>query len=92
MESTMKVIYCHRCRHQKMTWHKDKRYRQGGYPIWGCELISDPFTSHPVWGEPNQYCSSGEEREEHKVEISIHRKEIAQEDDPRINPFYSLMR
>ena len=74
MAKNIKVIYCHECKHQKMTFHEDKRYKQGGYPIWGCDLISDSFTSNPVWGEPTQYCSSAEKREEQMIHIPIKKR------------------
>lgn len=66
----IKVIHCSDCKHQTMSWHVDRRFRQGGYPVWGCDLISDSFTSSPVWGEPNQYCSSAEKREVKQIPIN----------------------
>lgn len=52
------IIRCKDCKHQKKCWHEDKRMKDKGYWIYGCELISDSFVGTPVWGEDNQFCSS----------------------------------
>ena len=52
------IIRCKDCKHQKKYWHEDKRMKDKGYWIYGCELISDSFVGTPVWGEDNQFCSS----------------------------------
>ena len=52
------IIRCKDCKHQKKYWHEDKRMKDKGYWIYGCELIDDHFTGTPVWGEDNQFCSS----------------------------------
>lgn len=54
------IIRCKDCKHQKKCWHEDKRMKDKGYWIYGCELISDSFVGTPVWGEDNQFCSSAE--------------------------------
>ena len=57
------IIRCKDCKHQKKYWHEDKRMKDKGYWIYGCELISDSFVGTPVWGEDNQFCSSAEWRD-----------------------------
>ena len=54
------IIRCKDCKHQKKCWHEDKRMKDKGYWIYGCDLIDDSFVGTPVWGEDNQFCSSAE--------------------------------
>lgn len=54
------IIRCKDCKHQKKAWHEDKRMKEKGYWIYGCNLIDDSFVGTPVWGEDNQFCSSAE--------------------------------
>lgn len=56
------IIRCQDCKHQKKYWHEDKRMKEKGYWIYGCNLIDDSFIGTPVWGEDNQFCSSGKRR------------------------------
>lgn len=56
------VIHCKDCKYQRKYWHEDKRMKEKGYWIYGCELIGDHFIGTPVWGEDNQFCSSAEQR------------------------------
>lgn len=56
------VIHCKDCKYQRKYWHEDKRMKEKGYWIYGCELIGDSFIGTPVWGEDNQFCSSAEQR------------------------------
>ena len=59
----LEPIRCKDCKHQKKYWHEDKRMKDKGYWIYGCNLIDDSFVGTPVWGEDNQFCSSAERRE-----------------------------
>lgn len=54
------IIRCQDCNHQKKYWHEDKRMKEKGYWIYGCDLIDDSFIGTPVWGADNQFCSSAE--------------------------------
>lgn len=56
-------IKCKDCKHQKKWWNEDKRMKEKGYWIYGCDLIDDHFVGTPVWGEDNQFCSSAERKE-----------------------------
>lgn len=58
-----KVIHCKDCKHQKKYWHEDRRMKDKGYWIYGCDLIDDPFIGVPVYGVPDQFCSSAEPKE-----------------------------
>lgn len=57
------IIRCQDCKHQKKYWHEDKRMKEKGYWVYGCDLIDDSFVGTPVWGSPDQFCSSAESRE-----------------------------
>lgn len=54
------IIKCQDCKHQKKYWHEDRRMKEKGYWIYGCNLIDDSFVGTPVWGADNQFCSSAE--------------------------------
>ena len=54
------IIKCQECKHQKKYWHEDRRMKEKGYWIYGCDLIDDHFVGTPVWGADNQFCSSAE--------------------------------
>ena len=54
------VIKCQDCKHQVKVWREDKR--MGGYWVYDCDFISDPFESTPVCGQPEEYCSSAEKK------------------------------
>lgn len=58
----MEVIKCQNCEHQFKYFHKDKRYKNGGYWIYSCKLNDDPFVAHVVNGYPDQYCSMAKKR------------------------------
>lgn len=58
------IIRCKNCKHQKKYWHEDKRMKDKGYWIYGCNLIDDSFVGTPVWGGDNQFCSSAERKGE----------------------------
>ena len=55
-------IRCKDCKHQTKDWHEDKRMKEGGYWVYGCDFIADPFVSASVSGEPEEYCSSAEQK------------------------------
>lgn len=58
------MIKCKDCKYQQKFWHEDKRMKNGGEWVYNCEFVDDPFTGVPVWGEPEQYCSSAEADDE----------------------------
>lgn len=56
------IIKCQDCKHQKKYWHEDRRMKEKGYWIYGCDLIDDSFVGTPVWGADDQFCSSAERK------------------------------
>ena len=53
------MVKCNSCKYQVRYFHQDRRYKEGGYYGYWCELCDDPFGGHPVTGQPDEYCSSG---------------------------------
>ena len=62
------IIKCQDCKHQRKIWYEDRRMKEKGYWIYGCNLIDDSFVGTPVWGEDNQFCSGAELRKNGKIE------------------------
>lgn len=60
----VEVVHCKDCKYHQSKFYKDKRYKEGGYWCYWCELNSDPFENHSVNGQPNEFCSSAEMKEE----------------------------
>ncbi len=50
------IIHCKDCVHQEKYWHEDKRRKNGGMYIYGCELV-DGY-SHVCLDD--DFCSRGE--------------------------------
>lgn len=50
------IVRCKDCKHQEKFWHGDKRRKDGGYYIYGCELAED--YSHVCLDD--DYCSYAE--------------------------------
>ena len=54
------IVRCKECKHQEKFFHEDKRRKEGGYYIFGCELSSE--YSHVCLDE--DFCSRAERRED----------------------------
>ncbi len=52
------IIRCKDCKHQEKFWHGDKRRKDGGYYIYGCELAEG--YSHVCLDD--DFCSRAERR------------------------------
>lgn len=57
---TVELIRCKGCRHQTKYFHPDKRRKEGGICIYGCDLTDD----YTPLGFDEEYCSNGKERED----------------------------
>ena len=53
------IVYCRDCKHQEKFFHEDKRRKEGGYYIFGCEL-ADGY-SHVCLDE--DFCSQAERKD-----------------------------
>lgn len=54
------VVLCKDCKHQEKFFHEDRRRKDGGYYIYGCELSEE--YSHVCLD--HDFCSWGERRED----------------------------
>ena len=54
------IIRCRDCKHQIKNFYEDKRRKDGGYYVYGCELSND--YSHVCLDD--DFCSRAERREE----------------------------
>ena len=54
------IIHCRDCEHQIQYFYEDKRRKDGGYYIYGCELPND--YSHICFDD--DFCSRAERKEE----------------------------
>ena len=54
------IIHCRDCKHQIKNFYEDKRRKDGGYYVYGCELSND--YSHVCLDD--DFCSRAERREE----------------------------
>lgn len=57
-EAQPEIIRCKECKHQEKFFHEDKRRKEDGYYIFGCELASE--YSHVCLDE--DFCSRAERR------------------------------
>lgn len=62
---TIEIVQCKDCKYQQKTWFKDKRKKEGGYYIYGCELDCDDY-SHVCMD--NEFCSEGKEKNNGRTE------------------------
>ena len=55
-------IKCKDCKYQIKEFRADKRMKDGGYWVYGCEFFGDLIGYWAWGGEDNQYCSEAELR------------------------------
>lgn len=58
------IIKCQDCKHQIKEWREDKRMKEKGYFVYGCEVFGE-IIGYWGWGGHNdEFCSEAERREE----------------------------
>ena len=57
------IIRCKDCKHQVKEWREDKRFKDNGYWVYGCEVISDACGYWALFGQDNEFCSEAERKE-----------------------------
>lgn len=62
LEKSKDIVLCENCVHQYVQFHEDKRFKDGGYYIYFCNLCEDPFVAHGACGVPGEYCIYGEQK------------------------------
>lgn len=56
------VIHCKDCKHQVKEWRTDKRLKDNGYTVCGCDVVSDACGYWALLGQDDDYCSMAERR------------------------------
>lgn len=57
------IIRCKDCKHQVKEWREDKRFKDNGYWVYGCEVISDICGYWALFRQDNEFCSEAERKE-----------------------------
>lgn len=56
------LIRCKDCKHQIKEWRTDKRLKDKGYMVCGCEVVGDACGYWALLGQDDDYCSRAERR------------------------------
>ena len=59
---TNPIIRCKDCKHQVKEWRTDKRCKDKGYMVCGCEVVGDACGYWALLGQDDDYCSYAERR------------------------------
>ena len=60
--STKPLIRCRDCKHQVKEWRTDKRRKDNGYIVCGCDVVGDACGFWALLGQDDDYCSMAERR------------------------------
>ena len=55
---------CKDCKYQVKEWREDKRFKDNGYWVYGCKVISDICGYWAWFGPDDEFCSAAERRGE----------------------------
>lgn len=58
------IIRCKDCKYQVKEWREDKRFKDNGYWVYGCKVISDICGYWAWFGPDDEFCSAAERRGE----------------------------
>lgn len=56
------IIRCKECKHQVKEWRTDKRLKDNGYMVCGCDVVGDVCGYWALLGQDDDYCSYAERR------------------------------
>ena len=56
------LIRCKECKHQIKEWRTDKRLKNKGYMVCGCDVVGDACGYWALLGQDDDYCSYAERR------------------------------
>ncbi|MEE1314776.1 MAG: hypothetical protein UHS49_03300 [Faecalimonas sp.] len=56
------IIRCKDCKHQVKEWRTDKRLKNNGYMVCGCDVVGDACGYWALLGQDDDYCSMVERR------------------------------
>ena len=60
------LIRCKDCKHQVKEWRTDKRLKDNGYMVCGCDVVSDACGYWALLGQDDDFCSKAEPKETRK--------------------------
>ena len=58
-----KVTRCKDCKHQVKEWRTDKRLKDNGYMVCGCDVVGDACGYWALLGQDEDFCSMAEPKE-----------------------------
>ena len=58
-----KVIRCRDCKHQVKEWRTDKRLKDKGYMVCGCDVVGAACGYWALLGQDEDFCSMAEPKE-----------------------------
>ena len=61
-EAQDEIVWCKDCKHQIKEWRTDKRLKDKGYMVCGCEVVGDACGYWALLGQDDDYCSMAERR------------------------------
>ena len=56
------IIRCKDCKYQEKEWREDKRFKDNGYWVYGCKVMSDLCGYWAWFGQDDEFCSEAERR------------------------------
>lgn len=56
------IVRCKDCKHQVKEWRADKRLKNKGYMVCGCDVVGDACGYWALLGQDDDYCSYAERR------------------------------
>ena len=59
----VRVVRCKDCKYRLKEWRGDKRMKDKGYWVYGCEHFAELMGYWGWGGNDNEYCSCGERKE-----------------------------
>ena len=57
------LIRCKNCKHQVKEWRTDKRLKDKGYMVCGCDVVGDACGYWALLGQDEDFCSMAEPKE-----------------------------
>lgn len=62
------IIQCKDCKHQVKEWRTDKRLKDNGYMVCGCDVVGDACGYWALLGQDDDYCSFAERRTDERTD------------------------
>ena len=62
IEPEPQIVRCKDCKHQVKEWRTDKRLKDNGYMVCGCDVVGDACGYWALLGQDDDFCSMAERR------------------------------